>query len=226
MVSPGNHAVRERAAVARPPTLTVVIADDRPVVRAGLRLITEPVAAVASDVDLPGLPDAVATHHPDVALVGIRTGTTDPFASIAAATSRREDLRVVVLADEATMVDLREAVTAGVHSFLLTASAGADDIVEAVRVTARGDRVVASSIAMRLATTWHREPDHGSPTLTRRELEVLDLLTEGLTNKQIGERLDLSPRTIKTHVQNLLRKLDVPDRTAAVATALRDELIR
>ena len=81
---------------------------------------------------------------------------------------------------------------------------------------------------MQLATAWHDDPRaSASPSsLTPRELEVVTLLADGLTNETIGQRLGLSSRTVKTHVQNLLSKLDARDRTGAVARAFRLGLIR
>jgi len=124
------------------------------------------------------------------------------------------------------VIDMREAVIAGVDSFLL-ASAPVGEVRDAAVATARGDRIISSSIAMQLAGSWRTEPHAtGAASLTPRELEVLQLLAEGLTNDRIGERIGLSSRTVKTHVQNLLLKLDAGDRTGAVARGFRLGLIR
>jgi DNA-binding NarL/FixJ family response regulator len=206
---------------------TVLVSDDRPLVRAGLRAI------ISNDaVDLRGAcaldqaVEVVERERPAVLVVAVRENDPDPFRVVATAKALHSGLRVVVIADTASVIDLREAVIAGVDSFLLTDASEAD-IRDAVRATARGERVVSPEVAMQLAGSWRHETRtaEGS-SLTPRELEVLQLLAEGLTNQEIGQRLELSARTIKTHVQNLLSKLDVPDRTGAVARGFRLGIIR
>ena len=208
---------------------TVLAADDRPLVRAGIR-------AILSDSDRIDLTEgvtigeavaAVERHRPDVLIVAVRENDPDPFQAVATAKALADDLRVLVLADGSTVIDLREAVIAGVDSFLLT-SATEEDIRDAVSRTAAGERVVSPEVAMQLAGSWRPTAGVEPPAsvLTPRELEVLQLLAEGLTNQGIAKRLDLSARTVKTHVQNLLAKLDVPDRTGAVARGFRLGLIR
>jgi DNA-binding NarL/FixJ family response regulator len=219
----------ERGAATRPSdaqlTTTILIADARPVVRAGLRAILAD-AELLGDCGLEEAVDHVTRLEPAVLVAGLRDDDPETFRVVATAKALRDDLHVLVVADGATVIDLREAVIAGVDSFLLT-SAPADELRDAVARTARGERIVSPSIAMQLAGTWRQEPrEAGASALTPRELEVLQLLAEGLTNQQVGSRLGLSARTVKTHVQNLLVKLDVPDRTGAVARAFRLGLIR
>jgi DNA-binding NarL/FixJ family response regulator len=206
-------------------TTTILVCDARPLVRAGLRAILDE-ADVAGDCGLEEAIDHVTRLGPTVLVAGLRDDDPETFRVVATAKALRDDLRVMVVADGATVIDLREAVIAGVDSFLLT-SAPAEELRDAVARTARGERIVSPSIAMQLAGTWRQEPrDAGASALTPRELEVLQLLAEGLTNQQVGSRLGLSARTVKTHVQNLLVKLDVPDRTGAVARGFRLGLIR
>lgn len=231
MTDPTTHATTH--ATASPATdsrvAVVLVADDRPVVRAGLRTVVAPAQVeLRAAVALPELVATVERELPNVVVVAVRENDADPFRAIATAKALHPEMHVLVLADVASVVDLREAVIAGVDSFLLT-DASAEEIRDAVEATARGERVLSPEIAMQLAGTWRGgEPvsQEGASPLTPRELEVLQLLTEGLTNQEIGNRLNLSSRTIKTHVQNLLAKLDVPDRTGAVARGFRLGLIR
>ncbi|MEX1163664.1 MAG: response regulator transcription factor [Nitriliruptor sp.] len=206
---------------------TVLVADGRPVVRAGLAAILG-----SADVWLNGecalseTVGSITAEQPDVLVVGLREDDPETFRVVATAKAVHDGLHALVVADAATVIDLREAVIAGVDSFLLS-SVSADDLRDAVERTARGERIVSPSIAMQLAGSWRQEPrESGASALTSRELEVLQLLAEGLTNQQVGTRLGLSARTVKTHVQNLLVKLDVPDRTGAVARGFRLGLIR
>jgi DNA-binding NarL/FixJ family response regulator len=203
----------------------VLVCDARPIVRAGL-------AAVLGDDGLVGDGDLATSLAridelaPTVLVAGLRIDDPDTFQLIGGAKLSHPDLRVLVIADGATVIDLREAVIAGVDSFVLT-SAPIGEIREAVLRTARGERIISPSIAMQLAGSWRQQSrDAGASALSPREIEVLQLLAEGLTNQQVGARLGLSSRTVKTHVQNLLIKLEAPDRTGAVARAFRLGLIR
>jgi DNA-binding NarL/FixJ family response regulator len=194
-------------------------------VRAGLSAALEGHGLVGA-CELDTAVATVAELTPDVVVAGLRIDDPDTFRVIATLKAADERLRALVVGDAATVIELREMVIAGVDSFLLT-SAPLAELRSAVARTARGERVISPSIAMQLAGGWRTEPrDAGAAALSPRELEVLELLAEGLTNQAIGDRLDLSPRTVKTHVQNLLVKLDVPDRTGAVARGFRLGLLR
>lgn len=209
-------------------TTSVLVTDSRPVVRAGLLSVMSGGDDLAplGEVDLGSAVDEVGHSKPDVLVSGLRDDDPQTFRAVAAAKAAHERLRVMVVADSVTVIDLREAVIAGVDSFLLSTSQP-QELRDAVHQTALGERVVSPTIAMQLAGAWRNEPsDASASALTPREIEVLQLLAEGLTNQQAGARLGLSARTVKTHVQNLLVKLDVPDRTGAVARAFRLGLIR
>ncbi|MDX1658903.1 MAG: response regulator transcription factor [Nitriliruptorales bacterium] len=207
-------------------TISVVIADDRPVIRGGVAAVLDRDLDIVADCDLDHLVEIVEREQPDVVVMTVRENDPDPFRVVASVKSLRPDTKVLVVGDGASVVDLREAVIAGVDSYLLT-NAPPAEIVSAVQATAAGERTVSPEVAMQLAGSWKDAPiDDEGTSLTPRELEVLQLLAEGLTNAQVGERLGVSARTIKTHVQNLLAKLDVPDRTGAVARGFRLGLIR
>ena len=207
------------------PGLRALVCDSRPVVRAGLAAVLARTCPVAP-ADLDEVPRLIDEFAPTVLVAGLRIDDPTTFGVVAKARSTHPNLRVLVAADGATVVDLREAVIAGVDSFLLT-SAPTGELREAVMRTARGERMISPSIALQLADTWRQEPpETNASALTPRELEVLQLLTEGLTNEQIASRLGTPSRTIKTHVQHLLVKLDARDRTGAVARGFRLGLVR
>lgn len=224
MTSPARttQPIRPRTA-----TTTAVVVDDRPLVRAGLATILEhgsDISVVAAN-PLVDLVASVRAIQPNVVVIGIPTDDDDPFRAIAAASAVNDELFVLALTDRADGIDLREAVIAGVDSFLLTNST-ATELRDAALATARGERIVSPEIAIELAGSWRSDPHRGrQPTLTPREAEVLELIAEGMTNQQVGTELGLSARTIKTHVQNLLTKLNAPDRTGAVARAFRTGLL-
>lgn len=209
---------------------TAAVIDDRPVVRAGIRTALEASASVSDAAEEVGhvvdgsvgrISELVEEHHPAVVVIPLRHDDPTPFRAIATAKALREDVRVLVLIDEVEATGLREAVVAGADGFLIS-SAPLAELRRSVVSTARGERVVSPEVALHLAGAWRPESDR-SPhaSITPRELEVLEHLAEGLTNADIAERLGVSPRTVKTHVQNLLAKLDTRDRTGAVARAFR-----
>lgn len=223
-----EQAATEITSRSVPTRVDTLVVDDRPLVRAGLRAALGATDDVDTVVD--GVPDEVTNLveacRPAVLVIVLRGDDPAPFRVIATTKALREDTAVLVLADEVTAADLREAVVAGADSFLLT-SAPLPELARAVEATARGERVVSPEVAMHLVGAWRPEgPMPQRASLTPRELEVLQLLAEGLTNQQVAERLAVSPRTVKTHVQNLLSKLDTPDRTGAVARGFRLGLIR
>ena len=181
-------------------TTTVLVADGRPVVRAGLgAVLGDEAIELLGDCALEETVERVTAERPQVLVVGLRDDDPETFRVVATAKAVHDELHALVVADGATVIDLREAVIAGVDSFLLS-SVTAEELRDAVTRTARGERIVSPSIAMQLAGRQRRRT--------------------GLA------RLGLSARTVKTHVQNLLVKLDVPDRTGAVARAFRLGLIR
>ena len=207
-------------------TPVLVVADDRPVVRAGLATLLRPLP-VALELPVTGLTEALAEHDHlavDLLVVGIREAGTDAFAAIAAVAQQRRSMPVLAIADSASVIELREAVIAGVDSFLLT-STSAEELRDAVRRTLSGDRVIAPSIAIQLASAGRPSDGGGAAALTRQELDVLRLAADGLTNDAIAAELGIASRTVKTRIQGVLGKLEVPDRTAAVARALRLGLI-
>lgn len=209
---------------------TVVVTDDRPVMRHGLRLLVDAgsgrvVAAVARTA----APATVARTRPDLLVAGHLDPPDATVEVIRAARARHPAMAVLLVTDAASALDLREVVAAGATSILLT-TASEQEIGEAVTATAAGGRVLAPELALSLAGPWREQrgpkPPAKTGPLTPRELEVLQLLTEGLTNDAIADELSISPRTAKTHVQNLIGKLEVPDRTAAVAQGFRRGLVR
>ena len=226
--SPASTAEAPRGGATTREATTILVTDSRPLVRAGLVSVLTAGDGLTclGEVGLDEAVERIAQDPPDVLVSGLRDDDPQTFRVVAAAKAQHEDLRAMVVADSVTVIDLREAVIAGVDSFLLSTSQP-EELREGVVQTAQGERVVSPTIAMQLAGAWRNEPtDASASALTPREIEVLQLLAEGLTNQQVGSRLGLSARTIKTHVQNLLVKLDVPDRTGAVARAFRLGLIR
>lgn len=154
---------------------------------------------VAMDLHMPGMGGLEATRH-------IRTA--DPDVAILVLTMVEDDDAVVA------------ALRAGARGYLLK-GAGRDDVLRAIDAVHRGDAIFGSGIADRMLTSWS-SPAGGPapfPELTERELEVLELIAQGLNNAEIARRFVLSPKTVRNHISNIFAKLHVADRAQAIIRA-------
>jgi DNA-binding NarL/FixJ family response regulator len=203
---------------------TAVVASARPLLLEGLAAALADDLQVVDRIRPTSIVTSVAEHRPDLLVLAVRGREDEPFGAVARATSGQPGLKVLVVADAASVTELREAVVAGVQSLLL-GDAEIAEVRRAALATLAGERVLDPEVAIQLAGSWSGDQGAAAAALTARELDVLGLLAEGMTNKDIGTELTLSPRTVKTHVQNLLVKLDTPDRTGAVAQGFRRGLI-
>jgi DNA-binding NarL/FixJ family response regulator len=211
--------------------IRVLIADDQPLVRTGLRMIlsTEPdIEVVGESADGASAIDMCARHHPDVVLMDVRMPGVDGIDATRAITAGEQAPRVLVL----TTFDLDEivydALRAGASGFLLK-DAPEDRLVTAIRVVAEGGSLFAPSVTRRLIEEFAtRAPRTEAPVtgLTEREREVLALVARGLSNAEIARELVVSENTVKTHVARLLMKLAVRDRVQAVVLAYESGLVR
>jgi len=214
-------------------TTTVVIADDQPMVRAGLRSLLEgeDVVVLGEAVDGEQALSAVRQHRPDVVLMDIRMPNLDGLEATRRLVADGTATRVLVL----TTFDLDEyvfdALRAGASGFLLK-DATAEELVAAVRTLAAGDAVLAPAVTRRVIEAFGHTRV-GDPRLaarlaglSTREVEVLRLLARGLTNSEIARELVVSDATVKTHVSNVLTKLDLRDRVQAVIFAYESGLLR
>lgn len=208
-------------------TIRLLLADDHPVVRAGLRAVldTEPgFEVVAEAATAEDAVERAAAGGVDVVLMDLRFGPDGMHGSeaTAAITARGGDApRVLVLTTYDTDADILAAVEAGASGYLLK-DAPPEELAAAVRTAAAGRSALAPAVAHRL---MHRLRAPGQ-ALTRRELEVLALVAEGLSNQQISKRLFLSQATVKSHLVHVFAKLSVESRTAAVAEARARGLLR
>lgn len=206
-------------------TIRLLLADDHPVVRAGLRAVleAEPDFAVAAEaataeraVELAG------SAGVDVVLMDLQFGSgMHGSAATALITALPAAPRVLVLTTYDTDADILAAVEAGASGYLLK-DAPPEELAAAVRTAAAGQSALAPAVALRLMDRM-RTP---AEALTKRELEVLQLVADGLSNQQISKRLFLSQATVKSHLVHVYAKLGVDSRTAAVAAAAGRRLIR
>ncbi|GAB3863495.1 response regulator [Micromonospora andamanensis] len=204
--------------------ITVLLVDDHPVVRAGVAGML----AGADDITIVGeAGDAseavllVRHRRPDVVLMDLRLSGGDGVDATIRVLAESPRTRVVVLTTYETDADILRAVEAGATGYLLK-DVARHDLITAVRTAARGGTVLAPSVATRLLRQVRR-PARG--TLSAREVQVLRLVGQGLSNAEIGRELHISEATVKTHLLRTFNKLDVSDRTAAVTTAMAAGLL-
>jgi len=213
--------------------LRVVIADDQPLLRAGFRMIlnADGIDVVAEATDGTEAVEAVRRTRPDVVLMDIRMPELDGLeATRRILTGATDEPRVIML----TTFDLDHyvyaALTAGASGFLLK-DVTPEHLVAAVRMVRSGDALLAPAITRRLVERFaHRYPDPPTShrdlaTLTRREIEVLHLLAQGLSNAELAGHLHLSEATVKSHVARILAKLGLRDRVQAVVLAYTTGLV-
>ncbi len=203
----------------------VLVADDHPVVRAGLRalLSAEPGLAVVAEAGSGEETVVMARQHqPDVVLMDLRMPGAGGLAAIRQLSADQPGARVVVLTTYDSDADILPAVEAGAAGYLLK-DAPRDTLVGAIFAAARGETVLAPAVAGRLVNRLRAAPPEAPPareTLSAREAEVLTLAGRGLTNAQIGRELFVSEATVKTHLLRAYAKLGVSSRTAAVTRAM------
>ncbi|MCX4759166.1 response regulator [Kitasatospora purpeofusca] len=220
----------ETTGTAAAAPVRVFLLDDHEVVRRGvhdlldgepdLEVVGEAATAEQALVRVPAL-------RPDVAVLDVRLSDGDGVAVCRELRSRMPDLACLMLTSFDDEEALLDAVMAGAAGYVLKQISGTD-LVTAVRTVASGRSMLDPGAATRLLNRLRSEaqperPAAGGPELTAREQEVLALIGEGLTNRQIGERLYLAEKTVKNHVSRLLAKLGVERRVQAalIATELR-----
>ncbi|MFI6421765.1 response regulator [Streptomyces sp. NPDC050842] len=207
------------------PAIRLLLADDHPVVRAGLRAVldTEPGFTVVGEAaTAERAVELAAAGGVDVVLMDLQFGAgMHGSEATAAITAVPGGPKVLVLTTYDTDADILAAVEAGASGYLLK-DAPPEELAAAVRTAAAGQSALAPAVAHRLMDRM-RTP---AEALTKRELEVLQLVGEGLSNQQVSKALFLSQATVKSHLVHIFAKLGVDSRTAAVAAATARRLIR
>lgn len=212
------------------PMIRIVIADDHPIVRAGLRAVLGTVhdldvigeAATAEDAIELALHGADGRPVPDLVLMDLSFG--DGMSGIDATrviASAAGSPRVLVLTNYDSDADILGAIEAGAAGYLLKDSPP-DDLVAAIRSAVAGRSVLGPAVATRLVARVSAP----QTALSAREIEVLANAAEGLTNLAIAARLHVSETTIKSHLAHIYTKLDVTNRSSAIAAAQRQGLFR
>ena len=201
--------------------IRILIVDDHPVVRAGLTSMLgaqpglEVVGSASSGEEALAM---LESHTPDVLLLDLRMPGMNGIDTLLAMKRSGARARVIVLTSYETDEDIYRAVQAGTGGYLLK-DTSRQEMLEAIRVVHAGKRYIPRHIASRLAERMMRS------NLTTRELEILKMVARGLTNKEIGKALEISGNTVRNHVNSIIEKLEVSDRTEATTTAIQRGLI-
>ncbi|MET3369652.1 response regulator transcription factor [Arthrobacter sp. M2012083] len=206
-------------------TISVLLVDDHTVVRSGLKALLGTqgdIAVVGEASSGEEALEAAHEHTPAVVLMDLAMGAgMDGIEAIKLLRQWNPKQAVIVFTTYDSDADIVRAVDAGAMGYLLK-DAAPEEIFAAVRGAVQGKSVMSAPVASRLFQQL-RNPDE---ILTPREAELLSLLTEGLSNRDLGKRLFISEATVKTHLAHIYAKLGVETRAAAIATAIRREGMR
>ena len=213
--------------------IRVLVADDHAIVRKGIRalLATEPDIEVAGEAE--NGQEAVAqaeTLQPDVILMDLVMPEMDGIEAIRRITARQPSASILVLTSFAADDKVFPAIKAGALGYLLKDS-GPEELVQAIRQVYQGESSLHPTIARKLLQELSRPPEPSTAPdsdlvdpLTEREVEVLRLVAQGQSNREIADQLIISEATVRTHVSNILSKLHLASRTQAALYALREGL--
>jgi two-component system, NarL family, response regulator LiaR len=208
--------------------IRILIADDHAIVREGLRalLATEPeVELVAEASDGAQAVSKIRALKPDVILLDMMMPRMDGTEAIIEIKKDMPEARIIVLTSFSDDEKVFSAIRHGALGYLLKETSP-DDLLKAIRSVARGEGFLSPSIAAKVMREIN-QPMSLPPTndpLTLREVEILQLVAQGLTNDEIAARLVVSERTVRTHVSNILAKLQLANRTQAALYALKEGL--
>jgi DNA-binding NarL/FixJ family response regulator len=201
--------------------IRVLVADDHPVVRAGLSAVIVEQDDLELVADAENGERAVALfrkHQPDVVLMDLRMPVMEGVPAIRTIITEFPAARILALTTYEGDADIRRALEAGARGDLLKDML-LTEVISAVRAVWRGERVMPAAVATRLAEFPERSE------LSERELEVIQLVAQGLSNKEVARAIERTDETVKIHLKNIFTKLDVADRTEAVTVALTRGLI-
>ncbi len=204
--------------------IRILIADDHPVVREGLAGML----AGQSDFEVVGMASdgeaAIKQHEtlsPDVILMDLRMPNLDGVGAIEAIKKQDASANILVLTTYDSDADIVRAVEAGATGYLLK-DTPRENLFRAIRAAASGESILAPTVAARLMTRMRAPAEE---TLSAREIEVLELVAIGNSNKEVAKALHISTATVKTHLIHIYNKLGVDDRTAATTTAIERGII-
>jgi DNA-binding NarL/FixJ family response regulator len=202
-------------------SIRVLVADDHHVVRQGLIALLKTVPEISVIGEASDGEEAVSLyrqHQPDIAIMDLRMPQKGGVEAIAEIRKDFPSARIIVLTTFDGDEDIYRALQAGAKGYLLKDMFG-EELIDAIRTVHAGKQHIPPVVAQRLAERMV------GPSLTARELDVLKCIVGGRSNRDIGHELSISEATVKTHINNILGKLGVEDRTQAATTALQRGIV-
>jgi len=216
-------------------SIRVLLADDQAMVRAGFRMLLEAqpdIKVVGEAEDGAAAISAVRNLKPDVVLMDIQMPVMDGLEATRhiVAEQSKVSTRVLILTTFERDEYIFESLRAGASGFILK-NAPPEDLINAIRVVADGNALLAPSVTRRIIAEFAKKPvpktyEEEIKRLTEREIEVLRMVARGKTNEEIAGELVIGEATVKTHVSNMLTKLDLRDRVQAVVFAYESSLVQ
>ena len=203
------------------PSIDILVVDDHRIVREGLSLIIErehDMKVVGTAATGEEALDALRHLQPSLILMDLNLPGMSGVQTIRAVRQRSTAVPIVVLTMYEGDQDIRRALEAGATTYLLKHSLS-DDLVRVIRNVHAGEHPLPPDVQARLDDTAAR------PALSKREVEVMELVLDGSRNKEIADALSISQETVRVHLRTIFAKLDVHDRTAAVKVALRRGIV-
>jgi DNA-binding NarL/FixJ family response regulator len=206
-----------------------MIADDHSMIREGLKNLLElggDIEVIAEAVDGRDCLDKLEVYKPDVLLLDINMPIMNGLEVLKELKARKSKLKVLVLTVHNETEYLLKAVDIGINGYVLKDSESAE-LKKAIFAVNDGETYIQPSLipALNQKRIERSVDEEKIESLTSRELEVLKLLAVGMYNKEVAEKLEISERTVKNHVSNIFKKLEVTDRTQAAVFAIRNNLI-
>jgi DNA-binding NarL/FixJ family response regulator len=195
--------------------------DDHRIVREGIASLIDrqpDMRVVASAASGEEAIDLFIEHQPDITLMDLQLGVMDGITAIKIIRRRSPDARIVVLTMRRGDEDIHRALEAGASAYLMKDTIS-DDLIRVLREVQAGEHPMPADVEARLAERATRA------TLTDREVQVVELVAQGMRNKEIGVSLGISETTVQVHVKNILSKLQVQDRSGAITAAIRRGII-
>lgn len=211
----------------RSPSIGVVIVDDHSLVREGLRSLLgqhDDLEVVGEAGTVGDAVDVVTATDPDLVLLDLRLGEEEGVDVARRLREIGSTVRILMLSVHDTSRHLRDALAAGADGYLLKSVASAD-LAAGIRAAVAGETVIGQEFVPKLLEDAQRGVSLGSPEITDREQQVLELVADGKGNREVAEVLGISARTAQKHLENLFRKFEVHDRTEMVAHAFRRGLL-
>jgi two-component system NarL family response regulator len=215
-------------------TIRVVIADDHALFRRGLNMVLESepgIEIVAEAEDGEQAVKAAQEHSPDVVLMDVRMPRVDGIEATRRIHETVPGCKVLILTVSDEETDLYEAIKAGANGYLLK-EISIEEVADAIRAVAQGQSLISPSMASKLLDEFNtlvrraeEKQQMSAPRLTGRELEVLRLVAQGKSNRDVAAELFISENTVKNHVRNILEKLHLHSRMEAVVYAVREKLL-